>query len=145
MPLSLYTAQVKGNASVLVYSTAEGKCNYPCTQHRLRGMPVSMYGCSEVHLKKLLKNSFHQRTAKLILADIDFYRRQTENSRTLPIRGLKYNKVVMMFKVSDGGAPHYIHSLFSRSTGRYASNNSIPPRPRTNLYKTSLAFSGSST
>ena len=50
----------------------------------------------------------------------------------------------MMFKVCNGETPEYIRSLFTRSTGRYGSNNFIPPRPRIDLYKTSLAFLGSS-
>ena len=50
-----------------------------------------------------------------------------------------------MFKATSGETPHFIHSLFTRSTSRYVSDNFIPPRPRTDLYKNSLAFSGSST
>ena len=46
-------------------------------------------------------------------------------------------------EVTSGETPHYIHSLFTRSTSRYASDNFIPPRPRMDLYKTSVAFSGS--
>ena len=51
----------------------------------------------------------------------------------------------MMCEVTSGETPHYIHSLFTRSTSRYALNKIIPPRPRIDLYKTSLAFSWSST
>ena len=50
----------------------------------------------------------------------------------------------MLLKVSSGETPEYIRSLSNKSTSRYGSNNCIPPRPRIDLYKTSLAFSGSS-
>ena len=50
----------------------------------------------------------------------------------------------MMFKVRNGKTPEYIRSLFTRSSSRYGSNNLIPSRLRIDLYKTSLAFSGSS-
>ena len=60
------------------------------------------------------------------------------------MKQLKYNKAVMMFKVRNGKTPEYIRSLFTRSSSRYGSNNFIPPRPRIDLHKTSLAFSGSS-
>ncbi|WP_419626843.1 hypothetical protein, partial [Thiolapillus sp.] len=101
-------------------------------------------GCSEVHLKKL--NSLHRRAAKLILSDPSIPTDdKLKTLKLLPLtKQLKYNKAVMMFKVRNGKSPEYIRSLFTRSSSRYGSNNFIPPRPRIDLYKTSLAFSGSS-
>ena len=104
-------------------------------------------GCSEVHLKFLKKLNFlHRRAAKLIFSDPSIP--TDDKLKTLKLllltKQLKYNKAVVMFEVPSGKTPEYIHSLFTRSSSRYGSNNFIPPRPRTDLYKTSLAFSGSS-
>ena len=105
--------------------------------------------CSEVHLKKTTThnlNSLHRRATKLILSDPSI---PTDNKlksiKLLPLtKQLKYNKAVVMFKVYNGKTPEYIRSLFTRSSSRYGSNNFIPPRTRIDLYKTSVAFSGSS-
>ena len=86
-------------------------------------------GCSEVHLKKL--NSLHRRAAKLILSNP--YINTDDKLKTrklLPLtKQLKYNKALMMFKVRNVKTPKYIHSLFTKSSSRYCSNNFIPPRP----------------
>ena len=84
-------------------------------------------GCSEVHLKKL--NSLHRRAAKLILSNpsipIDD---KLKTLKLLPLtKQLKYNKAVMMFKVRNVKTPKYIHSLSTRSSNRYGSNNFNPP------------------
>ena len=102
-------------------------------------------GCSEVRLKKL--NSLHRRSAKLIHSDSLIPKDdKLKTLKLLPLeKQLKYDKAVMTFKVTSGKIPHYIHSLIARSTSRSASNNYIPLRPRIDLYKTSLAFSGVST
>ena len=102
-------------------------------------------GFSEVHLKKKM-NSPHRRAAKLILSDPSVPTDdKLKTLKLLPLtKQLKYNKAVMMFKVRNGKTPEYIRSLFTRSSSRYGPNNFIPPRPRIDLYKTSLAFSGSS-
>ena len=101
-------------------------------------------GWSEVHLKKL--NFLRRPAAKLILSDPSI---PTDDKlkilKLLPLtKLLKYDKAVMMFKVRNGKTPEYFRSLFTRSSSRYGSNNFIPSRPRIDLYKTSLAFSGSS-
>ena len=114
-------------------------------------MPPLWDGCSESPFFKRL-NSLHCRAAKLILSD-----QSIPTDPSIPTddklnclklllftKQLKYNKAVVMFKVCNGKTPEYIRSLFTRSSSRYGSNYFIPPRPRTDLYKTSLAFSGSS-
>ena len=91
-------------------------------------------------------NSLHRRAAKLILSDPSIPTdEKLKTLKLLPLtKQLKYNKAVVMFEVHSGKTPEYIHSLFTRSSSRYGSNNFIPPRLRIDLYKTSLAFSGSS-
>ena len=91
-------------------------------------------------------NSLHRRSAKLFLSDPSIPTDdKLKTLKLLPLtKQLKYNKAVMMFKVRDGKTPEYIRPLFTRSSSRYDSNNFIPPRPRIDLYQTSLAFSGSS-
>ena len=49
----------------------------------------------------------------------------------------------MMFKVSSEETPEYIRSLFTRSTSKVWCEQLISPRPRIDLYRISLAFSGS--
>ena len=91
-------------------------------------------------------NSLHRCAANLILSDPSAPTDDKLKSlKLLPLtKQLKYNKAVMMFKVRNGKTPEYIRSLFTRSSSSYGSNDFIPPRPRIDLYKTSLAFSGSS-
>ena len=48
----------------------------------------------------------------------------------------------MLCKVGGVETLEYTRSLFTRSTSRYGSNNFIPPRPRKDLFKASLAFWG---
>ena len=98
-------------------------------------------GCGEIHLNKL--NSLHRRAAKLLLPD--------KNSSTdekmkglsiLPLqKQLYFNKPVLIFKVNRRMTPSYIVSLFIESNNR--TNRYVLPRPRIDLYKTSLSFSGS--
>ena len=99
-------------------------------------------GCCETHLNKL--SSHHGRAAKLLLLD--------ENSSTdeklkalgiLPLRKqLNFNKGIPMFKVNRKITPSYTISLLRESNNR--SDRYMLPKPRTDLYKTSLSFSGSS-
>ena len=91
------------------------------------------------------KKSLHRLAAKLFLSDLSIPADKLKIGKLLPLtKQLRFSQVVMMFKVSSGETPDYIPWLFTRSTSRYGSNNFIPPRPRTDLHKTSLAFSGSS-
>ena len=80
-------------------------------------------------------NSLHCRTAKLILSDLSI---PTDDKlkalKLLPLtKQLKDNQAVMMFEVCNGETSEYIHSLFTRSTSRYGSNNFIPPTPHIDL------------
>ena len=102
-------------------------------------------GASEVHLKKL--NSLHRRAAKLILPDQSLS--TTEKLKKLNIlpldKQLKFNRCVTMFKIHTGKAPPYLSDFLRRTPARYGSNNYVLPRPRIDQFKTSFAFSGSST
>ena len=55
-----------------------------------------------------------------------------------------YNTAVLMFKVCMGWALQYVCDLLNKAPARYESKNYVLPRTRTNLYKMSFAFSGSS-
>jgi hypothetical protein len=102
-------------------------------------------GCAEVHMKKL--NSLQRRAAKLILPDPSLS--TDEKLEHIDIFSLKeqhlYNKGAFMFKVFNGDVPEYILDLYSRSQSRYPNsrNDLILPRPRIDLFKNSISFSGS--
>ena len=97
--------------------------------------------CGETHLKKTELTS--PLTAKLLLPD--------KNSSTdgnmkalskLPLqKQLYFDKAVLMIKVNRRITPSYIISLFTESNNR--TNRYVLPKPRIDLYKTSLSFSGS--
>eukprot|EP00916_Digyalum_oweni_P024480 GHVL01040461.1.p1 GENE.GHVL01040461.1~~GHVL01040461.1.p1 ORF type:complete len:234 (-),score=-6.72 GHVL01040461.1:355-1056(-) len=100
-------------------------------------------GSSDVHLKKL--DSLYRRSAKLIVKDNASTDMKLKMLNFLPLeKHLKLNKAIFMHKLYHGKVPFYITSLFNKATHRYGSVNLIPPIPRIDLYKTSLAFSGTS-
>ena len=98
-------------------------------------------GCGETHLNKL--NSLHRRAAKLLLPDKNSL--TDEKMKALSIlpfqKQLYFNKAVLMFKANRRMIPSYIISLFTESNNR--TNRYVLPKPRIDLYKTSLSFSGS--
>ena len=98
-------------------------------------------GCGETHLIKL--NSLHRRAAKLLLPDKNSSTDEKMKALSiLPLQKQLYcNKAVLMFKVNRRMTPSYIISLFTESNNR--TNRYVLPRPRIDLYKTSLSFSGS--
>ena len=102
-------------------------------------------GASEVHLKKL--NSLHKRAAKLILPDQSLSTTEKLNKlNIIPLdKQLKFNRCVIMFKIHTGKAPPYLSDFLHRAPARYGSNNYVLPRPHIDQFKTSFAFSGSST
>ena len=97
-------------------------------------------GCGEIYLNKL--NSLHHRAAKLLLSDKNSS--TDEKMKALSIQPLQkqlyFNKAVLMFK-ANRMTPSYIISLFTESSNR--TNRYVLPKPRIDLYKTSLSFSGS--
>ena len=87
-------------------------------------------GCSEIHLSKL--NSLHLTTDE-----------KQKAFGILPLqRQLYFNKALLMFKANQSMVPSYITSLFSECNNRTI--RYTVPKPRLDLYKTNLAFSGPS-
>ena len=99
-------------------------------------------GCVEAHLNKL--NSLHRPAAKLLLPDKNSSTDEKMKALSiLPLqKRLYFNKAVLMFQVNRKMTPSYITSLFRESNNR--PNRYVLPKPRIDLYKTSLSFSGSS-
>ena len=102
--------------------------------------------CSDALKKKL--DTLHRRSIKLMLPDINL----TTNQRfeKLKILSLKnqhlFNKGVFMYKAINHKFPGYVTDLFPRrySLGVRGSGNLIgQKRPRIDMYKTSVAYSGS--
>ena len=103
-------------------------------------------GSSDIHLKRL--NSLHRRAAKLILPDPSLSTDQKfDKLDILPLdKHLLFNKGVMMFKIRNETQPKYLCELFSRHESPYSNHRQHfnVPRPRIDIYKTSLSFSGPS-
>ena len=99
-------------------------------------------GCSEIHYSKL--NSLHRRTAKLLNQDKNLTTEEKQKALSiLPLkRQLDFNKALLMFKANRSMVPSHTTSLFNECNNRTI--RYILPKPRIDLYKTSLAFSGPS-
>ena len=101
-------------------------------------------GSADVHLKTL--NSLNRRAAKQILPTPDLSTDQKLNClKILPLhKQLLFNKGVTMFKIFHGSLPEYLCNLFSSERVRYYSTrrNFNVPKPRIDLFKTSLSYSG---
>ena len=103
-------------------------------------------GCGEVQLKKL--NSLHRRAGKLILPDPSLSTEQMMSALgilNLP-QQLAYNKGIFMHKVLNNNSPNYLAQLFISHQSHYINsrNNLYVPRPRLDLFKTSISFAGAS-
>ena len=62
----------------------------------------------------------------------------------LPLsENLKFNKAILVHKIYYNKTPQYLNQLLVKAPNRYNSMNLHPPLPRIDLYKSSLAFSGS--
>ena len=59
---------------------------------------------------------------------------------------LTYNKGIFMHKVLNNNSPNYLAQLFISHQSHYTNsrNNLYVPRPRLDLYKTSISFAGAS-
>ena len=98
-------------------------------------------GCGETHLNKL--NSLHRRAANLLLSDKNSPTDEKMKALSiLPLqKQLYFNKAVLLFKVNRRMTPSYMISLFTESNNR--TNTHVLPKPRIDLYETSLSFLGS--
>ena len=96
-------------------------------------------------LKKM--NSLHRKAGKLILPDPSLSTEQ--KMRALGIlnlpQQLAYNKGIFMHKVLNN-SPNYLAQLFISHQSHYTNsrNNLYVPRPRLDLFKTSISFAGAS-
>ena len=103
-------------------------------------------GCGEVHFKKL--NSLHRSAGKLILPGpfpSTEQRMSALGILNLP-QQLAYNKGIFMHKVLNNNSPNYLAQLFISNQSHYTNsrNNLYVPRPRLDLFKTSISFAGAS-
>ena len=58
---------------------------------------------------------------------------------------LEYNKGLFMYRVLSNEAAEYISNLYTHTPSRYSSYRNYHlslPRPRTDIFKTSISFSG---
>ena len=105
-------------------------------------------GCGEVHLKTNKLNSLHRRAGKLIFPDPSLSTEQKMSALgilNLP-QQLVYNKGIFMHKVLNNNSQNYLAQLFISHQSHYTNsrNNLDVPRPRFDLFKTSLSFAGAS-
>ena len=102
--------------------------------------------CSEVHFKRV--NSLYRRAAKLILPDPSLTTdEKMKKLGILPLdKQLAFNKAVFMYKIVRRKAPAYLCNTFEHSQARYENSKSTLKviRPRIDLTKTSLSYSGAS-
>ena len=105
-------------------------------------LPVVWGGWSDA-LKKWL-NSLLRRSGKLILPDKNLTTDQKLNKIGILNfhKQLDYNKGVFMYRALTNSAPVYISSLYKAPHSSSRNNYLQLPKPRIDLFKTSMAFSG---
>ena len=101
-------------------------------------------GYSDILFNKL--NYLHRRAAKLMISDFSL---STDTKLRylgkLPLKEkLMFNKEVLVFKAYKNLAPPYLKQLFICSNIRATSRYITLPKPRIDLFKTRLSFSGAS-
>ena len=102
-------------------------------------------GCSDVLKKRL--NSLHRRGVKLILPDTTLTTDQKlKEMRIMSLQEQpEFQKGLFMYRVLSNEAPEYISNLYTYTPSRYSSSrnyNLSLPRPRIDMFKTSISFSG---
>ena len=99
--------------------------------------------CAGEHLKKI--NSMHRRAVKHLAPNNGLSTdEKLANLKILPLsKQLMYNKAVVVHKILYDKAPPYLTPLLQKAPTRYGSTNLIPPLPRIDICKSSLAYSGS--
>ena len=100
-------------------------------------------GCSDVLKKRL--NSLHRRA--VIFPDTTLTTDQKLKEMRIMIlqKQLEYNKGLFIYRVLNNEAPEYISNLYTHTPSRYSNSRSYHlslPRPRTDIFKTSVSFSG---
>ena len=69
----------------------------------------------------------------------------SEQLKLFPLRQhLAYNKCMFMFKLRNRKVPEYMQEFFKESHSKYAQASKlyVIPRPRVDIFKASLSFSG---
>ena len=112
-----------------------------------RWLCISSVGWLRRSALKTKTNSLHRRAGKRILPDPSL---STERKMSalgilnLP-QQLTYNKGVFMHIVLNNNSPNYLVQLFISHQSHYTnSRNNYVPRPRLDLFKTSISFAGAS-
>ena len=103
----------------------------------------TLYDSSNPHtMKPLLR--MHKRAVKLVLGKSSTLRPVDYSSLDiLPLRDkFLYNKGITMYKIMNGLFPPSISAKFRKNQSRFTDNICIP-KPRIDLFKTSLIYSGS--
>lgn len=98
--------------------------------------------CSENVLKPL--GRLHKRSLKVVLSkSASLAYKDYLTLKLLPLSfKLQHNKAILMFKIMNGYAPYPLISRFPKKQSRYT-DNIIVKKPRLDLFKSSLAYSGS--
>ena len=104
-------------------------------------------GCSDVLKKRLI--SLHRRGVKLILPDTTLtIDQKLKDMRIMSLRKqFECNKGLFMYRVLSNEAPEYISNLYTYTPSRYSNSRNYHlslPRPRIDIFKTSISFSGAS-
>ena len=99
-------------------------------------------GCSQLIFKKI--NSIHRRAVKKITNNQTLNTDQKLQTLTiLPLKKqLEFNKLLLIHKIYNEKTPSYLYNTITKASCRYYSKNLIIPKPKLDLYKTSLSFSG---
>ena len=116
--------------------------------HNAHVMPYINYasvlwdGAKRVHLDII--KSLYRRSAKIIGKDYDMSTDdKLKTLNMLPFyKHLEYNKAVFMFKVFSKSSPVNICDLFHKCRSN-RSMNFKPPKPRIDLFESSISYSGS--
>ena len=97
--------------------------------------------CSANSLRPLSR--IHKRALKIVLLKSSTLSSQDYiKLDILPLTcQLKYNKAIMMYRIMNGIAPSTLTARFPLNQSRY-SNNIVIRKPRIDLFKTSLSYSG---
>ena len=116
------------------------------TKPHIEYASVVWEGCGEVHFKKL--NSLHRRAGKFILSGPSLSTEQKMSALGIlnPPQQLAYNKGIFMHKVLNNNSTDYLAQLPISHQSHYTNsrNNLYVPRPRLDLFKTSISFAGAS-
>ena len=100
--------------------------------------------CCDTHFIRL--NSVHKRALKVLGKVSSGFENECTPCRPLSLKShLKYNKCILMHKILHGKCPSYLDKIITsaqRSSLNSRNMTLFLPRPRIDLYKSSLEYSG---